>query len=429
MRLTLDWDSVPIKEMHLPAVRQRQPANEDQKRLADFADTGTNAGDKWELWRSSNHGNGDEDDGDGWHYVEYGLDGDLGDNRRLRRAYGDDALRVSLDGKRIAWGSPFPQVLYHMKNIEPGEHKPYSTPNRAKLVQRNGFDGDGADTKNEDGTVDYPELVERLVDHPDFGSRAALFRRVQQRGSVTVTTEPTKRGYDVAKGRRDPTAAEAKALRDYAQSRSIGHYGGSDGKPEELAEMDSRTVFHEYWEMPEFELGTNDFGDGDSESEWYPANFRTGTYGGVDEVTVKQIHDRVVDTFRSILSPSSSTGEEEHGFHGYDVSRFDYAISLERDRPLDPDEYARYRRVWHNNQPGRSRDDVDKALDRRGVDAFGPDSVHWEVIIYEGEDALQSSGSTSYWWIARGVLDASDPDAVRNPVKNSAVVSDTRGFL
>lgn len=426
MRLTLDWDSNELKEMHLPAVRQGSPEGEDQTRLQDFSDAEP-AGEKWELWKSSNHGN---DGSTGWHYVEYDLDADLEDARRLRRAYGDDALRIALDGKRMAWGSPFVGVLYHMKNIKPREHHPYETSNRARLVERHGFDGgEQVDTKQPDGSIDYAALVEALAAHKDFQSRAGLFRRVQQRDSVTVATEPTKRGYDIAHGRRTPTRGESKALRDYAASREIGHYGEDEGTPEELAEKPSRTTFHEYWEMPEFEFGTNDFDGEESDSEWYPANFRTGTYDGVDEITVKQIHDRIVDHFRDVLSPSSTVGDEEFGYADQMVGRYDYAISLERDRPLDRDEAARYRNIWFNNQPGKSSDGVKALLDRHDVDPFGADTVHWELIIYDGENALQQSGGTHYWWIARGVLDASDPDAVQNPVRNSAIVADTQGFL
>lgn len=434
MRLHLDWDSDALKEMHLPAVRDRQPVGENQRRLAEFVadhegienpDTG-----KWELWTSSNHGHGDSN---GWHYVEYDLEGDLETIRRLRTSYGDDKLRISLDGKRIDWGSPFVGVLYHMKEIRPNEHKPYDTDKRARLIERHWPTEDYEDIKNEDGTLNYAKVTELLADHSDFTSRAALYRRIQQRASVTVATEPKKRGYDIAKGRRSPTRAEAKALRDYAEARDLGHYGdGAKGVPEELAAKPTRTTFHEYWEMPEIELNAQDFGEGDTddESEWFPVNIRTGTYDGVDEVTVKQVHDRVAGKIVDTLSPGfyqdTESGRE---WVGLDLSRWSRAISLERDRPLDPDEYARYRRVWHENQPGTTIEQVRETVDRRGIEQFGADAVHWEVIVYDGEDALKRDGPTTYWWIARGVLDASNPDAVRNPIKHSAIVADTQGWL
>ena len=436
MRLHLDWDSDALKEMHLPAVREQQPVEENQRRLQEFSDAEPEA-DKWELWKSSGHGNGDSN---GWHYVEYGLDGGLEDNRRLRQAYGDDKLRISLDGKRMEWGSPFVGVLYHMKNIKPHEHKPYETANRAELVERHGFEeSDAAQTLDpETGRIQYDVLAQALADHEDFGSRADLWRRIKQRGSVEVTTRASARAYDIVHGRREPTTAEKKALRDYGMSREIGHYGGGmDSTPEELAEKPSRLTFHEYWEMPEFDLNTQNFGEEDTDSDWYPANFRTGTYDGVDEMTVKQVHDRIVDKVREMLSPSA---EVEHDLdeggtktvtHGFEnpVARYNRMISLERDRPLDRDEYAHYRKIWHRNQPQLSEEQVHERTDRHDIDQFGDDAVHWEVIIYEGEDALKGNGPTSYWWIARGVLDASDPDAVRNPVRNSAIVADTMNFL
>jgi hypothetical protein len=446
MRLTLDWDSDQIKEMHFPAVRDRQPVDAQHERLANFAED-SGASDQWELWHSSNHGNGEEN---GYHYIEYGNVADLEDARRLRTAYGDDRMRISMDGKRMEWGSPFVNVLYHLKNISPNEHKPYETTNRAKLVERHGFEeSEAADTKDpETGNVDYGALIEALADHSDFGSRPAVYRRVMQRPSVEVGNDSAdrfgsyarQRPYDIVEGRRQPQAAEAKALRDYAQSRDIGHYGAPVGEPEDLAEKPHRTTFHEYWEMPEFEFDTQNFDPepGETNSDWYPANFRTGSYGSeVDEMTLKQAHDSIVDTIRDMLSPSSEvTHTDEDGnttttVHGFErpVDRYGHRISLERDRPLDRDEAARYRKMWHDNQPDHTRDGVEAILDRHDVAPFGENSAHWECIIFDGEDALKSEGGTSPWWIARGVFDASDPDAVAAPIKNSAIVADTMGFF
>lgn len=431
MRVALDWDSEELKEMHLPAVRERQPANENQQRIQSFIDTDA-ASDQYELWTSSSHGHGGEDEPDGYHYVEYGGAANLGESYQLRAAYGDDRLRQTLDKKRQAWGSPFVGVLYHLKGIKPSESKPYATSRRAQLLRREGFDSD-EQTKDENGRIDYPTLIELLADDDDFASRAALFRRVQERDSVTIGTEARKRGYDIAKGRRDPTPEEAAALRDYARSRSLGHYGdGAAGVPEGIADRPQRLTFHEYFEMPEFELDTQSFGQDDDESEWYPANVRTGRYATgddpVDEMTIKQVHDRIASDAVDILSPGAY--DDDGDYHGVDLERWDRAISLERNRPLDRDEMAYYRREWHENQIGTPEETVRKKIDRSGLgDPFGDDSIHWEIIVLDGEDALKSSGELRPWWVARGVLDGSDPDARRNPIRNSTIVCDTEGFL
>lgn len=426
MRPTLDWDSTTLKEMHLDAVRgRRDPVQENQQVLADYTDAEA-GGDRWELWKSSNHHRAEDGEG-GWHYIEYDVDGDIEDIRRLRSAYGDDQLRISLDGDRMEWGSPYVQVLYHMKNIQPHETRPYETPNRAELVERHGPDVEEVeDIKNDDGTLDYPRIISLLADHADFGSRAALFRRVQRRGSVDISTEASKRAYDLVNERRKPTRAEKKALRDYAEARGLGHYGDGDGIPEWLSEKPTRTVFHEYLQVPDVDFGDHTYEE-TGDSEWLPANIRTGTYGDVDELTLKQVHDRIADNLTSELSPgyyqNTPDGRE---YKGIELDRWKEMISLERDRPLDVDEVARYRKILFENQPGTSYEHVHDLLD---VDPFGEDSIVWECIVFDSENAFESGGSTGYWWIARGVLDVSDPDHVRRPVRNSTIIADTRGWL
>lgn len=431
MRLHLDWDGEEIKDMHLPAVLERQPAHENQRRLADFVDTPADFSGKWELWQSSG--------GEGYHYVEYDLDVGLEDLRKLRNAYGDDKLRVSLDGDRMRWGSPYVGVLYHMKQIRPGEHKPYQTGLRANLLKRQGF---GADLFQDDGNrLDYAKILRLLGKHEDFGSNAAVVRKLRTRKNVGGITDPAKRAYDIANARRkwvngdsknEEHRAIKKALRDYAEDRGLGHYsGGRSGERfGELAKKPTRSTFHEYLEVPDVEFGTEDFGEGDSdeESEWYPANIRTGTYGDdVEEVTLKQMHDRIASELVDVLSPGwyqDVDGQRE--WKGLELSRWDRAISLERDRPLDSDEVARYRQIFFDNQPGTPRDRVFDSLD---VDPFGEDSVVWECIVYDDEDAFSGTSDTGYFWIVRGVVDATDPDAIQNPIANSTLVCDTQGWL
>jgi len=62
-------------------------------------------------------------------------------------------------------------------------------------------------------------------------------------------------------------------------------------------------------------------------------------------------------------------------------------------------------------------------------DAFGPEIIHFEVIVYDGENALQQDSDPDMWWLARGIIDGSDPDARRAPLRNSVLVADTRGFI
>lgn len=417
MRLTLDWDSEEIKDTHLPAVAEREPADasEAQTRISAFLedadpDAATQQSDQLELWQSSG--------GEGYHYLEYDLDLDLTRIRQLRQIYGDDQTRISLDGTRIQEGSPYVSVLYHMKEIKPREHKPYSTDKRAELLVREGFDeSTTVETKDDEtGRLRYDRILEALADHPDFGNRAALIRRLQRRDSVNVTTEPAKRGYDIAKGRRSPTRAEAKALSDYASSREIGHYSdGTTEQPAELAAKPSRTTFHEYFEVPEIDFDTP---PGEGESEWLPANLRTGTWSDeIDETTLKQVHDRIAEQLTDTLSPKGGID----GLEGFTLDRFDYAISLERDRPIDRDETARFRRVFVENQPfGGSTQPLD-ALEYADFYDAEESGICWELIVYN-EDYKGT------WWIARGVLDVSDGD-VTAPVARSKITADTQNFL
>ena len=431
MRLTLDWDSEEIKDIHLPAVMSGTPAGttEKQERISNYVegadpDALADSSDKLELWQSSG--------GEGYHYIEYDRNLSLERSRQVRTSYGDDQMRISMDGDRIANGSPFVGVLYHMKGIKPGEQKPYETGQRAELLVREGFDGsDTADTKDtETGRIDYGALTEALAEHSDFTSRAALFRKVQSRPSVDVSTDPSKRGYDIVNGRRKPTVNEAKALRDYAQSRDIGHYGTDDaGTPAELAAKPSRTTFHEYFTMPEFDLDANDFGEGDP-SEWdsekYPVNIRTGTYSDqIDEMTLKQVHDRIAEQIANdtLLPGFEQQRDGATVWKGPDPNnwgRWNRMISLERDRPIDADEVARYRRVAVDNQPSGGSDIMDVLPD---ADPFAPDSdaLCWEVIVY-----TEDYGGV--WWVARGILDVAE-HGVKQPIGHSTIVADTEGFL
>jgi len=147
----------------------------------------------------------------------------------------------------------------------------------------------------------------------------------------------------------------------------------------------------------------------------------------LDELTIKQVHGRISDEIADILSPGIETAD---GFQGVSVDRWREMISIEQDRPLDDDETARYRQLWHENQPDMSRDRIMSLHQSAGIeDAFGPNIIHFEVIVYDGEDALQQDSDPDIWWLARGIIDGSDPDARRNPLRNSVLVTDTRGFI
>lgn len=451
MRLTLDWDSEALRQIHEPAVRQRSPHTENQARIAQFIDADEAAGgNKYELWQSSSHG---FDNQNGYHYIEYNESGNLQRIRQLRTAYGDDALRVSLDALREDIGSPFQTVLYHLKNVTPSEYPPYSTNKRAELLTREGFDDTtaqerGVEPTKQDGEINYPELIKRLSQEEYFGSYGALYSQVQNRPSVDVDySKPRQRASAVANRKRTPGRGERQALRDYAKTRDIGHYGEetvdqtqTETEPDALRNRPHRTTIHEYFEMPDIDFGSGDFGnpDSDDESEYFPVNIRTGRYRPsessiddeslIDETTLKQIHDRIADEITDVLSPGVvPTGQDER--QGVNISRWNKMISIERDRPLDKDEFARYRNTWHENQPNMSRDRIMALHQSAGIDdAFSQNIVHFEVIVYDGDDALESN-DPPIWWLVHGIVDASNPDNRRRPIYNSTLVADTRGFL
>lgn len=436
MRLTLDWDTEQLKETHLPRVRERNPYTEEQARIGEFIGLGDAGGDQWELWESSSHGMDNKDE-DGYHYVEHGLTHDLDSIRNVRQAFGDDATRIIADKDRTEWGSPYPQVLYHMKGIKPRELPPYETAHRAQLVERHGF-GTSKEATDElldaEGGIDYPAVIERLTEHPDFSSRADLFRRIQQRRSVEVSTRASARAYDLVNERRKPTQAERKALRDYAMSRDLGHYvdGKSETPGSPIEDLPTRTVFHESLpEIPDIELDAETFGDPDAkedgDSPALTAGLRTGSYGDLSEAMLKEIHDRIAAELLSVLSPGFWTdGDDGREYIGLDLSRMSYPVSLERERPLDPDEKAMTLRNMMNSQPDHSRDWVERQLSDVGIsptDIGGNDSeiIIWEVLVWEEDYA-------GYWWVARGVLDAEKHD-VQDPIASSAIIADTRGWL
>lgn len=439
MRLTLDWDTEQLKEIHFPRVRERTPYTETQARLGDYVGLERSGGDKWELWRSSSHGM-DETDEKGYHYIEYGLNHDLDSIRNVRQAFGDDRTRVIADEDRVNWGSPYPQVMYHYKQIKPGDLAPYDTPYVAELVERHGFGTNEEATDeflNSDGTIDYPTLIEELAAHPDFGNRAALFRRIQERDSVDITTRPSARAHDLVHERegRTPTQAEKKALRDYAMSRDLGHYvdGKSETPGSPLDDLPTRTVFHESLPMiPDIELDAENFGETDgagAEADAYlSAGVRTGTYGDVNERLLKEIHDRIVPEVLDILSPGFYQTDKwgTRQWQGIELPRLNHAISLEQNRPIDPDEKALTLRNFLDEQPGTSRKKIEARLERQGItptnlSANDSKAVMWEVVVWD-EDY------SGYWWIVRGVINTEEKD-VRSPIKNSAIVCDTMGWL
>lgn len=420
MRLTLDHDSEAIHELHYPDVKRR--VVEEQATLATFlASSDLTFQGRYERWRSSG--------GEGYHYVEPGLPPSVDELQQLRQDFGDDQLRISLDAERVAQGSPFYQVLYHLKSIRPTEQPPYRTGDRAVLLERDGFgpayDYDASDTiiKWREGDryrLDYQAVLRQLRDHPDFGSAAAVYRHVVGRSSVELTTEPRKRAYDVLHGRRPPNAAEKKALRDYAMSRDLGHY--QDGEATEPASppdapehLPRRTTFHEYFSVPDLTGpdGTP-FGADEGESTWLPANLRVGSYAGHTEAELKAVLDRMAPTFIDLLNPMDAI----------DLNRLRDGISLERERWLDQDEVAVNRQTFFQNQPAQDEDPdgppptSPEQLRDAGVDPF--DGVLWELIIYD-EDY-----TTPPWLVVRGVIP--EGGGLERPLTNSYIVADTKGW-
>lgn len=138
-------------------------------------------------------------------------------------------------------------------------------------------------------------------------------------------------------------------------------------------------------------------------------------------MTLKQIHDEIADRMLEILSPGATIDTDEgRRYMGLDLSRWSRAISLERDRPMDKDEVARYRRVFFENQPSGGRP-VPEAVEAAG-DPFGEDEqiISWEMIVYTEDYG-------GIWWLARGILDISD--GYGNPVADSQIVADTNRWL
>lgn len=207
MRVTLDWDSEAIRNIHEEdalarvgiAPGDQQTLNTDDARPA-------------ELWQSSG--------GEGYHFIEFGTDLSIGDTS-VRERLGDDRLRISLDTDRLREGSPFVQVLYHAKEITTRDRPPFDTDKRAIRLESFNVDR-GAAEYVDGGRFAYEAAFGDVFNRRDHDNRARFMREIRgefdrfERGNRTLYaptgTDATKRGYELASGRRSPYPSERAAL-------------------------------------------------------------------------------------------------------------------------------------------------------------------------------------------------------------------------
>lgn len=222
MRVTLDWDKEEIRDLHLEDAR-------DHARQATIGGR-FDAPRPTEFWQSSG--------GEGYHFIEYGAVGrDYNACLDLREELGDDKLRLSLDSARLRHGSPFFQVLYHMKGINPRQTPPFSTDKRAALIERrNAAEGPVEFmTEDEDGTrvLDYPAMFRAIQLSAGHDTDAETMRTIRARfdvyrrnGGRTVDaptgTKARQRAYDLVNGRRTPYPAERAAMVELISAEVLG---------------------------------------------------------------------------------------------------------------------------------------------------------------------------------------------------------------
>jgi hypothetical protein len=222
MRVTLDWDKPEIRDLHLQDAR-------DHARQAKIS-ARFDAPRPTEYWQSSG--------GEGFHFIEYDAVGrSYNDALDLREELGDDKLRLSLDAARLRHGSPFFQVLYHMKGINPRQTPPFSTDKRASLIERrNAAEGPVEFMREtEDGrrVLDYPAMFDALHVAAGHDTKADTMRAIRARfkvyrrgGGRTVDapegTRASARAYDLANGRRTPYPAERAALVTLVSTEVLG---------------------------------------------------------------------------------------------------------------------------------------------------------------------------------------------------------------
>lgn len=468
MRVTLDWDDAPaLASNFAEAVRGltgdpsvwdlAASANADSLRPAEVLDAGNGGdtdADTAEAVQTALDAFEDAQDADpetlrrvadrldldslpdGSHFTGYGnrlsIDGML----NLRGAFGDDGRRLDLDRNRVERGSPHLQLLFDRKHISrredpanKAEDGPTWTTGRpaAYVAGTNITDVEERVKDPETGRLDYPKIIEMLAEHPDFGSRAALFRRIQDRGSVDVSTRPSARGYDLVNERddREPTRAEKKALRDYAEDRDLGHYSGgrarrtvyTDELPEGVAARERRALV-EYVDVVWSDKDSEDRGPEDD--YFRELNVTTSTLNENNtNRQVKVTHDHSVRHAMECLNPTGrggvtlehqreraanvdqADGQPPIGEMG-ETTRNPDSLNWEH-RQIDADEAERYL----GNLPVDTVAEADRAETNPIVEVtlYGEDPVNdppiWHVIVLDDGDRL-SQGTiikdSMGWW-------------------------------
>jgi len=257
---------------------------------------------------------------DGSHFAGYGNTLSLSGMLNLRGAFGDDGRRLDLDRDRLERGSPHLQLLFDRKyikrtedpaNVEPGDDiDAWQSGTPARYVAGASIVDSSERIKDESGRIDYVRVIEILSSDEYFGSRAELYRQIQGRKN-TPDTRPSQRGYQHVNGLRPIQRAEKKALRDYAEDRDIGHYGGgrardvtySDDLPTGVASRRRRALV----EYVDVVWDDGDGGDRDAGDDYFrELNITTSTVN--ENNTNRQLkvtHDKAVQRAMDRLNPTS----------------------------------------------------------------------------------------------------------------------------
>jgi hypothetical protein len=373
----------------------------------------------------------------GSHFAGYGRELTVPGMFNLRGAFGDDGDRLTLDRNRWDRGSPHLQILFDRKYIDRHENPAntdedgptWQSGRPARWVAGSEVLDSSARLKDPDsGRLDYQKVLEQLADHPDFDSRAAVMRRVQERGSVDVSTDPSKRGYDLANGRRPFTRNEQKALRDYAEDRSLGHY--RDGRARDMEYEDTlpegtadrrRRCLIEYVDIVWDQGGPEDRDPGDD--YFRELNVTTSTVNENNtNRQMKVTHDKAVQRAMDALNPTSSKNGVTLTHDRDRAANIDAAIgalpdgaggpsrnpdSLNwEDRRLDSDEVERYldNLTMHTSNPAH----IDRAetnplveVTLYGDDPVGAPDPIWHVIVIDDGDRLADGTiieDSRGWW-------------------------------
>jgi len=377
---------------------------------------------------------------DGSHFAGYGNTLSIRGMLNLRGAFGDDGRRLDLDEERVDRGSPHLQILFDRKHIQRTENpanrseegETWQSGNKAQFIAGRELVPAEDRIKNEDGSLNYPKIIELLSADEYFGSRADLYRTIQGRTN-TPDTRPAARAYDHVNDRRPIQRSEKKALRDYAEDRGLGHYREGRARTvtytDELAEGTaerSRRSLVEYVDIVWDDGG----GDGpdterDTDSYFRELNITTSTVN--ENNTNRQLkvsHDKAVKHAMDRLNPTSprndvtlqhrrdraanvgqADGSPPVGEMG-EASRNPDSLNWE-DRRLDADEVEKYL----DNLPldGRPNAVAERERSEKNpvveVTLYGEDPINdpplWHVLLIDDGDKLADATvieDSRGWW-------------------------------